>query len=297
MSLDKFNFVKKVDKEEGKGLSTNDYTNLDQVEVQNLRTNKTKAKQIQVEDRGSTPPNSPDVQTALENIFAYMQVLDPNEVLNIIQGLEMDISGKVDKVAGKGLSTNDFTTALLNKLNGVATNANNYTHPSTHPPSIISQNADNRFMTDAERTKLSGIQAGAQVNPGVATTSANGLMSSADKTKLNGIQYAVGTYKGDGPTISKTINIGFSPTLVIIMGSYVSSTILAVSIQTAPDIVYHTVLRGNPASTVNSPPYAENNSASFLDQSSSAPRTDGFLATLNTNLENHNYRYFAIKLE
>ena len=30
---------------------------------------------------------------------------------------------KVDKVAGKGLSTNDFTTALLNKLNGIASGA------------------------------------------------------------------------------------------------------------------------------------------------------------------------------
>ena len=34
-----------------------------------------------------------------------------------------DISGKVDKVSGKGLSTNDFTTALKNKLDGIATGA------------------------------------------------------------------------------------------------------------------------------------------------------------------------------
>ncbi|MDE6534163.1 MAG: hypothetical protein K2M27_11610 [Muribaculaceae bacterium] len=41
-----------------------------------------------------------------------------------------DISGKVDKVAGKGLSTNDFTTALLDKLNGIAAGANKYVHPT-----------------------------------------------------------------------------------------------------------------------------------------------------------------------
>lgn len=36
----------------------------------------------------------------------------------------------VAKEAGKGLSTNDFTTKLLNKLNGIAEGANKYIHPS-----------------------------------------------------------------------------------------------------------------------------------------------------------------------
>ena len=40
-----------------------------------------------------------------------------------------DISGKVDKVSGKGLSTNDYTTAEKNKLSGIAENANNYSLP------------------------------------------------------------------------------------------------------------------------------------------------------------------------
>ncbi len=47
------------------------------------------------------------------------------------------------------------------KLNGVATNANNYTHPTTHPASIITEEANKRFLTDAERTKLSGIETSA----------------------------------------------------------------------------------------------------------------------------------------
>lgn len=40
-----------------------------------------------------------------------------------------DVSGKVDKVSGKGLSTNDYTTAEKNKLSGIAENANNYSLP------------------------------------------------------------------------------------------------------------------------------------------------------------------------
>lgn len=44
---------------------------------------------------------------------------------------------KVDKVSGKGLSTNDYSTAEKNKLAGIAAGANNYIHPSTHPASMI----------------------------------------------------------------------------------------------------------------------------------------------------------------
>lgn len=39
------------------------------------------------------------------------------------------LSNKVDKVSGKGLSTNDYTTAEKNKLAGIASGANNYTLP------------------------------------------------------------------------------------------------------------------------------------------------------------------------
>lgn len=41
------------------------------------------------------------------------------------------IALKVDKVGGKQLSTNDYTTAEKTKLQGVAANANNYVHPTT----------------------------------------------------------------------------------------------------------------------------------------------------------------------
>lgn len=41
------------------------------------------------------------------------------------------IADKVDKVKGKQLSTEDYTTAEKTKLQGVADNANNYVHPTT----------------------------------------------------------------------------------------------------------------------------------------------------------------------
>ena len=58
-----------------------------------------------------------------------------------------DMAGKVDKVDGKGLSTEDFTTALKQKLEGIT----GYTHPDSHPASMITQDATHRFATDAEK--------------------------------------------------------------------------------------------------------------------------------------------------
>ena len=47
------------------------------------------------------------------------------------------VTNKVDKVSGKGLSTEDYTTDEKTKLAGIEDNANNYTHPSSHPASMI----------------------------------------------------------------------------------------------------------------------------------------------------------------
>ena len=46
-------------------------------------------------------------------------------------------AGKVDAESGKGLSSNDYTSAEKQKLAGIAAGANNYVHPSTHPASMI----------------------------------------------------------------------------------------------------------------------------------------------------------------
>lgn len=51
--------------------------------------------------------------------------------------LDNAVTGKVDKVTGKQLSTNDYTTAEKTKLSGIATGANNYVHPN-HTGDVIS---------------------------------------------------------------------------------------------------------------------------------------------------------------
>ena len=49
---------------------------------------------------------------------------------DVTDALNAAIGNKVDKVSGKGLSTNDYTTAEKDKLAGIATGANAYTLPT-----------------------------------------------------------------------------------------------------------------------------------------------------------------------
>ena len=74
------------------------------------------------------------------------------------------------------------------KLSGIDVNANNYTHPDNHAPSIITQDANNRFVTDTEKNTW---------NNKASTScykSVNGLMSTNDKSKLNGIAAGANNY-------------------------------------------------------------------------------------------------------
>lgn len=57
--------------------------------------------------------------------------------------VETLLNNKVDKVSGKGLSTNDFTAAYKTKLDGIETGANKYVHPS---------DSNTRHVTDAQIT-------------------------------------------------------------------------------------------------------------------------------------------------
>ena len=57
--------------------------------------------------------------------------------------VESLLSNKVDKVSGKGLSTNDFTAAYKTKLDDIEAGANKYVHPN---------DANTRHVTDAQIT-------------------------------------------------------------------------------------------------------------------------------------------------
>ena len=108
------------------------------------------------------------------------------EVFATKEELETGLSTKSDTGHSHNTattSTNGFMSSSdKSKLDGIDAGANNYTHPSTHAASMITQDATHRFVTDTEKSTWN-----AKASTSVATTSANGLMSSSDKTKLNGI--------------------------------------------------------------------------------------------------------------
>jgi len=54
-----------------------------------------------------------------------------------------------------------MSAADKTKLNGVEAGANAYTHPATHALDIITETATLKIMTDTERTKLAGVAANA----------------------------------------------------------------------------------------------------------------------------------------
>lgn len=114
---------------------------------------------------------TPDVAKAVNiDLAAYATTSTMNTAL----------SGKVDVVSGKGLSANDYTTAEKTKLAGIATGAQvntletvkvNGTALTITGKAVdidlsgkVDKETGKGLMTDAERTKLEGIEAGAEVN-------------------------------------------------------------------------------------------------------------------------------------
>lgn len=70
------------------------------------------------------------------------------------------------------------------KLSGIAEGANNYQHPASHPASMITDTAEKVVMTATERSKLSGIEAGATGDQ-TATEVRNLLASLVNDNRLD----------------------------------------------------------------------------------------------------------------
>jgi hypothetical protein len=107
-------------------------------------------------------------------------------VVGAINELVSSVAAKYTKpTTGIPVSDLNLTTAQQLALNsGVSASLLGFMSSDIY--NKVDKNGTDRLMTAAEGAKLSGIAYGAQVNPGVATTSAAGLMSGGDKTKLDG---------------------------------------------------------------------------------------------------------------
>ena len=153
----------KVDKISGKGLSTNDYTTAEKNKLNGIeaQANKTIVDNS-LDDTSTNPVQNKVIDNAISEIWDEMLKRYTDEDINVSNSLINEfknswditvsssakltavlttlmnkITSKVDKIDGKGLSTNDYTTAEKNKLAGLS----NYTHPSNHASTMIVENS------------------------------------------------------------------------------------------------------------------------------------------------------------
>lgn len=116
----------KVDKETGKGLSTNDFTDAYETKLQGI------------DDQA----NKTIVDNALDSTSS-------NPVQNSV--IKSALDGKVSTEQGKGLSTNDYTTTEKNKLAGIESQAN-----KTVVDDSLSSSSENPVQNKVINTALSG---------------------------------------------------------------------------------------------------------------------------------------------
>lgn len=128
-------FDLKVDKEEGKGLSANDFTNEYKQKLEHLKPTDTSAFLPKGGYEGTGQALKTLIEQLEQNIVAIKETLAVDDTaLDTLQeiitqvkankNLEALLAGKVDKEARKGLSTNDFTNELKEKLEALINTIN-----------------------------------------------------------------------------------------------------------------------------------------------------------------------------
>ena len=136
--------VNKVTSVQGrKGDVTITKSDLDLDNVENVSTNE----QTPTFTEASTRVNIASGET-LSTLFGKIKKFFTDLKTVAFTGSYTDLSNKPTTAT---TSTSGFMSASdKTKLNGIATGANNYTHPSTHPASMIVQDSTHRFVSDNE---------------------------------------------------------------------------------------------------------------------------------------------------
>ena len=132
-----------------------------------------------------SPPTPSGITLSLTVYKDVATINEKNIDSNIarVNDVKTLVKQKVDKESGKGLSTNDFTTAEKNKLAGITENANNYTLP-------VASSTLGGVKTTSTVTSTTGLTATPIIN-GVPyykdtnTTYNNGAGISISNNKIN----------------------------------------------------------------------------------------------------------------
>ena len=221
VSKTKTELGKKVDKEDGKGLyPAKDATKLAGIEagaqvnkIETIRvngvtaaiTNKTvdvtmpdagelnKINTVKVNGTVVVPDDNKAVDISVPTAIEINTAID-GKIETFETSVDTKLDKKVDKVDGKGLSTNDYTTTEKEKLAGISENANNYVHPTATAADegLYKVTVDGTghvkktsTVTKADITALGVPEEDTTYSK--ATTAADGLMAKEDKAKIDGI--------------------------------------------------------------------------------------------------------------
>jgi hypothetical protein len=154
----------KVDIIAGKSLSTNDFTTIEKTKL-----------------AGIASGAEVNVNADWNAVSGDTQILNKPTIPTQTSQLTNNSNFIVD--ASYLHTDNNYTTIEKNKLSGIEASANNYIHPSTHSADIIIDGITNKAFTATEKTKLSGIATGANnyILP-VASATIGGVKSGNDIT-------------------------------------------------------------------------------------------------------------------
>lgn len=119
------------------------------------------------------------------NELTHINIRNINLMDMQILELYSQVSNKVNVEHGKGLSSNDYTTAEKTKLFGISTGANNYTHPSTHPASMITGLPTSLPANGGNADTVGGFTVGVDVPANAKFTDANTTYSVISTTEID----------------------------------------------------------------------------------------------------------------
>jgi hypothetical protein len=169
----------KVDKVTGKGLSTNDYTDAEKAKLEGIYEGANVIGAVALQNTNYIEKVSLEVDDNLTDARKTAQVYSSNVIDSMFSGAQTVLNGKVDKVTGKGLSTNDFTDAEKTKLAGIAAGAE------------ANVNADWNATTGD-----------AQILNKPTTISGYGITDAYTKAQVDGLVASVLHYKGTKASVA-----------------------------------------------------------------------------------------------
>ena len=172
---------KKVDKEEGKGLSSNDYTDVDKAKVDGLET--TYATKVELDTKvDKVDGKGLSTEDFTTELKDKLEGMKPDTYATKTE-LTDGLATKVDKVDGKGLSTNDYTDVDKAKVDGLETTYATKVELDKKVDKVDGKGLSTNDYTDADKAKVDGLE----TTYATKTELTGGLAGKVDKVEGKGL--------------------------------------------------------------------------------------------------------------